>query len=92
MVAALQELGIDITYEEVAEVAEGQGVGRPHIAAVLIAKGIVPDIPTAFDTYLGRGRPAYQERYRLGFDEAVELARASGAVPVVAHHEIGQFN
>ena len=85
MVSALQDQGFEITFDEVAAEAKGQGVGRPHIAAVLIAKGVVPDIPTAFDQYLARGRPAYQERYRLSFDEAVDLARASIAVPVVAH-------
>lgn len=90
VVRALQDLGIDITYDEVEREAQGQGIGRPHIAAVLMAKGVVPDIAAAFDAYLAKGRPAYQERYRLDFVEAVELARASEAVPVIAHpHTIG---
>lgn len=90
MVTALQNLGVDITYDEVLAEAAGTGVGRPHFAAVLMAKGVVADIGTAFDRYLASGRPAYQERVRLHAIRAIELARASGAVPVIAHpHTIG---
>lgn len=90
IVAALQGLGIDITHDEIAAEAGGSGIGRPHIAAVLVAKGIVADIPEAFDRLLATGRPAYRPRLRLGVDEAISLARASGGVPVIAHpHTLG---
>jgi 3',5'-nucleoside bisphosphate phosphatase len=86
MVAALVELGIDITIEEVAEQAGVDGVaGRPHIASVLVSKGIVASIPEAFDHYLAAGRPAYRGRLRLDADEAVDLIHRSGGVAVVAH-------
>ena len=39
----------------------------------------------AFDRYLADGRPAYRPRLRLEAARAVELTRASGGVPVVAH-------
>jgi len=90
VVIALNDLGIDISHDEVEEEAGGRGVGRPHIAAILVRKGIVPNIKAAFDEYLANGRPAYQERYRLDYVEVAKLAGASGAVPVVAHpHTIG---
>lgn len=90
MVEALAELGIDITYAEVLAEAGGSGVGRPHFAGVLIRKGVVPDVETAFDRYLAAGRPAYRGRQRLDAAEAIELARQSGAVTSIAHpHTIG---
>ena len=90
VVIALNDLGIDITYDEVATEAGGKGIGRPHVAAVLVRTGVVPDMQAAFDEYLSAGRPAYQERLRLDHAEAARLAVASGAVPVVAHpHTIG---
>jgi len=90
IVVALQGLGIDISYEEVAAEAAGSGIGRPHIAAVLVSKGVVADIPAAFDRLLATGRPAYRPRLRLEVVEAIALARASGAVPVIAHpHTLG---
>lgn len=90
LIGKLQELDVDISYEEVAEEAGGTGIGRPHVAAVLVNKGIVDSIPEAFDLYLAAGRPAYVERLRLPPEQAIELARASEAVPIVAHpHTLG---
>jgi len=90
LVQRLQDLGMDITYDEVVTQARGSGVGRPHFAAVMVRKGYVADIPAAFERYLAAGRPGYEPRNRLGAVEAIELARASGAVPVIAHpHTIG---
>lgn len=90
LIELLQELDVDISYEEVVAEAGGTGVGRPHVAAVLVRKGVVDSIPEAFDLYLASGRPAYVERYRMPPEEAIELARASGAVPIVAHpHTLG---
>lgn len=85
MVAALQDMGVPITYDEVLAEAGGDAVGRPHLGAVLVAKGVVADMKEAFERYLGNHAPAYRPRRRLGLDEAVELATASGAVTSVAH-------
>lgn len=90
IVARLELAGMDITIEEVLEEAGGGSVGRPHIAAVMMSKGYVPDIRTAFDEWLGAGRPAYVGRDRLEAEEAIALARESGAVPVLSHpHTLG---
>lgn len=90
MAEKLRSIGIDISYDEVFEEAGGTGVGRPHFAAVLVRKGHVSNIKEAFDRYLATGRPGYVARKRLEAGEAVQLARASGAVPVIAHpHTLG---
>lgn len=85
IVDRLTELGIDITIEEVMTEAGEGVVGRPHFAAVLIQKGVVPDIESAFAEYLAHGGKAYIPRVALGAEETVRLARASGAVPILAH-------
>jgi len=90
IVHILTSLGLPITIEEVEEEAGGGSVGRPHIAAVMMARGYVPDIRTAFDLWLGSGQPGYVERKRLDPEEAIALARESGGVPVLAHpHTLG---
>lgn len=81
----LRRLGIDISIEEVLAEARVGVTGRPHFAAVLVRKGVVPDIPAAFDEFLGDQAPAYVDRERLGPEEAITLARASGAIPVLSH-------
>ena len=85
MAAVLGDLGLPITYDEIEEQAGGIGAGRPHIAAILVRKGIVGSVQEAFDTWLAKGRPAYVDKERLEPGEALRLARASGATPVLAH-------
>lgn len=67
----LAQLGIDIPMEEVLARAGDGSVGRPHIAGVMVDRGHVPDIATAFELYLGSGAPAYVPRRRLTVDEAL---------------------
>jgi predicted metal-dependent phosphoesterase TrpH len=93
IVELLSDAGMFITIEEVLAESGGGSVGRPHIAAVMMARGYVPDIRTAFDLWLGTGRPAYVGRDRLDPEEAIHLARESGAVPVLSHpHTLGITN
>lgn len=90
IVDLLVAAGMPMTIEEVLDEAGGGTVGRPHIAAVMMRRGYVPDIRTAFDQWLGAGKPAYAGRDRLDPEEAISLARESGAVPVLAHpHTLG---
>ncbi len=84
IVERLQELGIDIRLEEV--LAEAQGVvGRPHIAAVLVRKGVVRDPQAAFDAYLAKGAKAYADRVRVTLPQAVEGIRRAGGVSILCH-------
>lgn len=85
MIARLQAMGFDITLEEVAEKAGGKVVGRPHMAQVLVDKRIVPDIHTAFQRYLGKGLPAYVEKYRVPWKEAIRAIGKAGGLAVLAH-------
>ena len=79
------ELGLPITATEVEEEAGGMGIGRPHVAAVLMRNGVVGSIQEAFDAYLAKGKPGYVEKERLRPAQAIRLALESGCVPVLAH-------
>jgi predicted metal-dependent phosphoesterase TrpH len=85
IVEALNAHGIPITVDAVRAQAGPGSVGRPHIARVLMEEGYVASIQEAFDTWLGKGRPAYFERDRLRPEDAIELTHASGGVCSVAH-------
>lgn len=85
IIARLNKLGIAIRIEEVErEAADGQP-GRPHIAKLLVQKGVVKTIDDAFDRYLGNGKPAYVDKYRIESNHAIELINAAGGIPVLAH-------
>jgi predicted metal-dependent phosphoesterase TrpH len=81
----LSAFGMPVTLDEIVEEAGIGSVGRPHIAAVMVRKGYVGTMEEAFEQWLTAGRPAYASRPRLTPEEAIELARQSGAVPVLAH-------
>lgn len=85
IIAKLNGLGIPVRWERVKALAGDGAVGRPHIARALIEVGAATSVNDAFDRYLGRGRPAHVERQRLTPVEAVQLVRAAGGVPVLAH-------
>ncbi len=85
ILARLKKIGIHLTLEEVsAHAGEGQ-LGRPHIGRLMVAKGIVPSMDAAFDLYLGKGKPAYVDKYRIPCEHAIELIRKAGGVAVLAH-------
>lgn len=85
LVRRLAALGLPVTEEEVLAEAGGTGAGRPHVAAVLVAKGVVGSIQEAFDRYLAKGGAAYVSKARLAPGKAIELALGSGGLPVLAH-------
>ncbi len=85
LVTRLAELGLPVTLDEMEAEAGGVGVGRPHVAAILVRKNVVHSIQEAFDKWLGDGRPAHVERPRLDLAQAIRLVRESGGVAVVAH-------
>lgn len=86
MVARLRGLGIDITEDDVRRAAPGAAAsGRPHVADALVTLGVVPDRTTAFDRYLGWGRPAHVDRYAAPLADAIAAVTGAGGVSVVAH-------
>jgi len=85
IIKRLNDLGFDITYEEVSAYAGEDVVGRPHFAHALIARKIVSQKQRAFDNYLGKGKPAYVERFRLTAADSIRLIREAGGLPVLAH-------
>lgn len=87
MIARLNHLGVDLTRAEVeAETAgAGGGIGRPHVAKLLVSKGYVHSTRDAFDRYLGGGGSAYVDTTPLAPDEVIRLIRAAGGLASLAH-------
>jgi predicted metal-dependent phosphoesterase TrpH len=86
MLVRLDKLGLPVSWERVIELSGGGGsIGRPHVAATLLEAGYVSSWDEAFDLWIGRGQPAYVERYKVLPEEAIQLVRASGGLPVLAH-------
>jgi len=85
MVAKLAEIGIDVDWARVLELAGGGSVGRPHIAQVMLERGHVASLREAFELYISRNGPAYVERKKLTPLEAVKLVLEADGLPFLAH-------
>jgi predicted metal-dependent phosphoesterase TrpH len=85
IVEKLRALGIPLELSEVKAAPEHGQIGRPHFAYTMVQKGYAQNIQDAFDRYLGKGRPAYVEKFRFSPAEAMDFIRKAGGITVLAH-------
>lgn len=81
----LNALGIPVTAEELQRVSEQGQTGRPHIARILVQRGVVQTMSQAFDQFLKKGEAAYVSRFAYSAAEAVALIRQAGGIAALAH-------
>ena len=91
MVDKLADLGVDISWDQVAAIAGQAVVGRPHIARAMAASGAIASPREAFTRdWIADGGRAYVGRYALDPARAIGLVRAAGGVAVLAHPRAGR--
>ena len=83
IIGKLQELGLDISWQEVLDelgrpLEPDESIGRPHMADVLVKKGYAVDMRDAFDQYLAEGKPGF-----VLHPELHQRMLASGSEPQV---------
>lgn len=83
IISKLQQLNMDVSFDEIC--INNNCIGRPHIAKALVAKGYVNSTKEAFHQFLIKGKPAYVERYKINYKDALKLICSCGGVPVLAH-------
>ncbi len=84
MAALMAADGLPVSYEQMHE-RFGPVIGRPHFGRILVELGLADSVAEAFDKYVERGRKYYVPRSILSIERSVEIIRASGGVPVLAH-------
>lgn len=85
IIQKLNELGINLTEEDVLAFSQDGVVGRVHIAKALQRRGFVSSVREAFDRYIAEGKPAYARRSKLTPEEAIGIIRKADGIPVLAH-------
>ncbi len=85
IIQKLGEHGININFEEVERFAEGNTLGRPHVALALMERGYASDMQDAFTKYLNEEGLCYVQRRKLTAKQALELIISAGGTPVLAH-------
>jgi predicted metal-dependent phosphoesterase TrpH len=71
--------------EQVAALAGGDIVGRPHFAQALLDGGHVANRREAFDRYIGDRGSCYETGFRFAVEEAIACIHSAGGVAVLAH-------
>jgi predicted metal-dependent phosphoesterase TrpH len=92
ILAKLAELGCPLDWEEVAALAGGESMGRPHIATAMVNRGYVSSFNDAFERYLGKGAAAYTDRLKMTPEIAIDRIRSAGGLPVLAHPQTLSLN
>ena len=85
MVEKLQELGYEISFDRVREIAGDDLIARPHIAQAMVEAGIVTVEKEAFDRFISDGGIAYVPKHALHPLDALRLIHGAGGVCVLAH-------
>lgn len=85
IIARLNNLGFDLSLDEVISASGKTQIGRPHIASFMVKKGFTQSVDEAFDKYIGKGKPAYIDKPRVEISIAIEAIHAAGGVAVLAH-------
>ncbi|MBT3162029.1 PHP domain-containing protein [Streptomyces sp. Vc74B-19] len=86
MITKLNELGVPVTWEQVARIAGDGSVGRPHVASALVELGVVASVSDAFTPeWLADGGRAYTPKHETDPFEALRLVKNAGGVAVLAH-------
>lgn len=85
IIEKLKVQGFDLSIDELTPAKPGESVGRPHIAKLMMKKKYVFSVQEAFDKYLAEGRNCYVERLMPTPQEAINLIKNSGGIPVLAH-------
>jgi len=87
----LNQMGLDISLTDIKKRFETDQIGRPHIARMMVEKGFASSFSQAFDTWLGKGKPAYVEKCKISCTKAIQIIIDAGGVPVLAHPGLLEF-
>lgn len=86
MLHLLAKHGMPVSEEELfANRPSKRGIGRPHIAQAMVAKGYVKDIVEAFKKHLGEGRPCYTSGKPCSVEETLDCIRQANGYAILAH-------
>jgi predicted metal-dependent phosphoesterase TrpH len=85
IVRKLNDMDLPLDFDIVLEHAGHGAVGRPHIAAALLDEGLTSEYAEAFEQYIGDRGPAFEPKYKISPEDAVEIIANAGGISTVAH-------
>ena len=80
-----KKLQIDLSLDELQQNVDSANIGRPHIAKYLVQQGLVKNVQTAFDKYLGNGKIGDVKQGWPELEQVVQCILESEGIAVIAH-------
>lgn len=85
LIAELQDMGYDIGFEDLTT-GKNNFIGKPVIARALVSKGYIKSEKEAYSKeILGSARCRAIKKEKPQAEEAIEVIRSAGGIPVLAH-------
>ncbi len=81
----LEKCGFNDVYSDAKAMAGEGSITRAHFAKVLLQRGVVSKMQSAFDKYIGKGKRAYVKPNWCSIEEAVATIHAAGGVADMDH-------
>jgi predicted metal-dependent phosphoesterase TrpH len=84
----LDALGMPVDVQSIVDEARrdtSKSIGRPRLARAMIEAGYVSSTREAFDTWLGKGCPAFIERAGASPEEVIAIVHRAGGIVSLAH-------
>jgi len=86
MIVKLNDLGYEISFEELMREVDGVNYGRPHIAQILMRRySEFKSISDVFDKLLGYTGSANVVQRKEGIAKTIEVIHSAGGVAILAH-------
>ncbi len=85
IIRLMQKDNLEITYEDVQNLAGGKIIARPHFSKVLVMKGYAKNQNDAFKNYLNPGSPYYVPKDSLTLKNAIDLIHDAKGKAIIAH-------
>lgn len=85
IVKKLNNLGLEITLDDVLVQSKNSAIGRPHIAQAMMERNLVNSYFEAFNKYIKNGGPAYEKKVHLSPQSAFKIISDAGGLSFIAH-------
>lgn len=79
--------GIDMSYDDILELADGNIITRGHFAQYMMntGKGVNHSLRDTIDAYFAEGKPLYVAREEAGTSACIKKIKEAGGICVIAH-------
>lgn len=85
IIEKFQNLGFDVTFDELVRLCPTSARNRVHIAQLLISKGYAQSVAEVFDKYVTKGKPCYVKKQSQPLSEGIDAIHSCGGLAVIAH-------